>query len=1339
MVLTGHSDSFLRYLFQALGLAALYFTFGYVSFSTTVTHYIVTPVFFVAEGIALAAVIVLGARIWPGIFIGQFALALSTGLEPVPSSVIAIINSLEALIGFTLFRFWKINPLFHTVRDLTHLFAMIFFILQPFSATLGTLTLMFFDAIRESQHYLQAWVYWWFGNCLGQFLIAPFLLIAFSLSDRLNVILKSARASIIPIVLILPATWLIFGSTTSSSTTQALVVYAPLLIWIAIRSGTIIVSLICSGITFLSLYQTAHGSGPFVVDGTPNIFDMNIFVLGISLTALFVSVLFTERKLIEAELRKNETRLYAIIESSSVPKAINDDQGRITYLNKAFVQTFGYTLDDIPILAEWWPKAYPDKQYRRWVRNIWSQNLKKALSEHTDFEPIDLTIQCKDGSQRNVIATATALESPGFSHHHLVTLVDITVRKHLENQLFQSHKFLEDLSNNIPGFIFQFQIFPDGHSCLPFASKGITEVMGIAPEALVHDASQLLNLTHPNDADKLHASIAESASSLSEWHHEFRIITPNKEIKWIQGQSKPNKQSDDSIIWNGHATDITESKNTSLKFETMLDLASDGIHILDENGFVVQFSRSFANMLGYSYEETAHLNVLDWDAFIPRQDLINVAREIINTPRVFETRHRRKDGSVFDVEINARGIEISGKKFIYASSRDITNRKLHEQEIEYQRLRLANIIEGTHIGTWEWNVQTGSVIFNERWAEMIGYNLAELTTTSIETWIRFAHPEDLKRSDLLLKEHFAGNLPYYECEVRMRHRDGHWIWVLDRGKVLSWTDNGKPLMMFGTHQDITERKEREVMLIEARQQAETANTAKTRFLAMMSHEIRTPMNAVLGMAYLLSKTTLDARQSTYLRNIEGSSNILLGVINDILDYSKIEANKIELDSIAFDLNSNLENIAAIAAIAAKDKTIDVLFHVEPNVPRYLIGDPVRLSQILVNLINNAIKFTDQGEVIVRFEILETDEPHTVLLAFSVNDSGIGMSAEQMKNLFQAFSQADSSITRRFGGTGLGLSISHRLAQHMQGSIEVQSGLGKGSTFRCTVKLQQAESNQKNWVLIPNPLQFLNVMIVDSHAITRQIMVEIVQSFGWKATALEHVQQAIDKLGDADATRTDLLLLMTRTQNAQDLEILQLLDSTLASRHSPKIVLITNNMDPMFARRVSNRQATAIVIRPFTPLNFLDTVSSLYTEKDDADTHPDHLHESAKKQFAGAHILIAEDNEFNQLLISELLSHWGITVSMVQNGAECLERLKTSQQPFDLILMDIQMPVMNGLEATQHIRRKIKMTDIPIIALTANVMEQDQKKFQKVGMNSFLPKPFDPEQIYHILQQFIKNR
>ena len=1328
-----------RYLFQVLGLAALYFIFGHISFLTTVSHYIVTPVFFVPEGIALAAVIVLGRRVWPGILLGQLALAMSTGLEFLPSLIIALINSVEALIGATLFRRWKLSLAINSVRDLSRLMLMIFLILQPFSATLGITTLLTFDVIQESQSQFQAWAYWWFGNCMGQFLITPFLLVLCSRPHYLKNIQQSIHRAIIPIALMLPATWLIFGDLDlgGGGIALALVIYVPLLIWIAISSGLAVVSLICSGITLLSLYETSHGFGPFVLNETPSIFDMNIFILGISLTAQFVSTLFAERDQIESALRNNEAKLYSIIDSSSIPKAVNDEHQNIIFLNKAFIQLFGYTLEDIPTLADWWPKAYPDRQYRQYVKTAWTRNLKKALKEKTEFEPLDIIIRCKDGSQRSVIATASALESPAFRKNHLVTFVDITLRKNLETQLIKSHQFLEDLSNNIPGFIYQYQLFPDGRSCVPFASKGMIKLMGISPEQVTTNASLLFSLVHPEDMAIFHTSIQESAKTLAEWRIEYRIIVAQKEIRWIHAQSKPEKQHDGSIIWNGYATDITELKNASLRFEALLDSASDGIHILDENGNVVHYSRSFAKMLGYSYEETARLNVMDWDAKIPKEELINVAREIITTPRVFETLHRRKDGSIFDVEINARGIDISGKKFIYASSRDITVRKQRDKELEYQRLRLSNIIEGTNIGTWEWNIQTGTVIFNQRWAEIIGYTLDELAPITIETWLKYAHPDDLEQSKALLEDHFSGKIPYYECSARMLHKTGHWVWVLDRGKVLSWTEEGKPFMMFGTHQDITDIKEREAMLIEARQQAEAASIAKTRFLAMMSHEIRTPMNVVLGMAYLLSKTSLDSRQSTYLRNIEGSSHILLGVINDILDYSKIEANKIELDRIPFDLNIILENLAALASIAAKDKTIDVLFYVEPDVPRHFIGDPLRLSQIFVNLTNNAIKFTDQGEVIIRIAIDTADASGIATLTFSVIDSGIGITTEQMESLFQAFSQADTSITRRFGGTGLGLSISHRLAQQMNGDIKVESMHGKGSEFHCTVKLQRLSHQHDPWVIIPSTLQSLRVLIIDDHAVTRTVIAETIQALGWLIVAVENSAQAIQHMTapTSNTTAIDLLLLMMRLPDTEYLGTIHAIEKHLPAHHPLKTILITSHFDPRLSKEIEPQITIGILDRPFTPVDLFDAVATLFNVNEIGQIDQKPAIEDAKKQFIGTHILVVEDNEFNQMLISELLSNWGITVSLASNGIECLDLLKQTEPSFNLIFMDIQMPEMDGLEATRRIRHDLHL-NIPIIALTANIMDEDQQQYIQAGMDAFLPKPFDPDQLYQILHRFI---
>jgi PAS domain S-box-containing protein len=1324
-------------MIQLLVLAVLYFAFGHISFLISVSHFIVTPVFFVAEGIALAAAILLGRKIWPGIFLGQLALAFSSGLEFLPALAISTINSIEAVIAATVFKRWKLDPALNSVHDFSRLVAMIFLILQPFSATLGTATLVFFDIIQESQNYFQAWAYWWFGNCLGQFLVTPFLLIAFSSPDRAIGIQQSMRHAVVPIILMLPATWLVFGNSDFSGISLALVIYVPLLLWIAIKGGLAVVSLICSGITVLALFETARKFGPFVVNEIPHIFDMNIFILGISLTAQFVSVLLAERNQVEAELRKSEAKLYAIIDSSPIPKAINDDQRNIVFLNKAFIQTFGYTLSDIPTLAEWWPKAYPDPAYRQWVVSTWREHLEKSLRDHTNFEPLDVVIRGKDGSPRSVIATASPLDSgTSAKHHHLITLVDITLRKNLETQLIKSHKFLEDLSNSIPGFIYQFQRFADGRTCVPYASKGINEILGIPPENVINDASAVFSIVHPEDKEAFNQSIRESADTLSDWHTDFRVVTRQHEVRWIHAHSKPEKQNDGSVIWNGYANDITELKNISLKFSALLELASDGVHILDEDGNIVEFSHSFAKMLGYSYEETARLNVKDWDAMIPKEKLIDAVREVSKNPRVFETRHQRKDGSIIDVEINARRLEISGKQLIYASSRDITSRKQHAKELEYQRLRLSNIIEGTNIGTWEWNVQAGQVIFNQRWAEIIGYTLDELGPVSIETWLKYAHPDDLQQSKILLKDHFAGKIPYYECEARMRHKAGHWIWVLDRGKVLSWTADGKPLMMFGTHQDITERKERETMLIEARQQAEAASHAKTRFLAMMSHEIRTPMNAVLGMAYLLSKTSLDERQSAYLRNIEGSSNILLGVINDILDYSKIEANKIELDHIAFDLNTILENLSAIASIAAKDKTIDVLFYVEPDVPRHFIGDPLRLSQIFVNLTNNAIKFTDRGEVIIRIAVDHAGDTETATLMFSITDSGIGISGEQMAHLFEAFAQADSSITRRFGGTGLGLSISHRLAQQMGGNIVAESEPGVGSKFRCTVKLQRKNHTKEPWMTIPANLQSLKVMIIDDRAVTRAVITEIVQSMGWSAVAVDSGTASIRMFADPSQVPFDLLLLMTRLADTRYRETIQAIEAAFPVSGHPKIILISNNMDPAFTDQFAAKSAISVLIKPFTPLNLLDTVTSLFNETKTGQT--DQPATPGLKQFPGAHILIVEDNEFNQMLIAELLTNLGIAVSLAQNGVECLDLLNAAESPFDLIFMDLQMPEMDGLEATRHIRQDLRLTGIPIVALTANIMQHDPQELMKIGMNAYLPKPFDPDQLIGVLEQFLQK-
>ena len=459
--------------------------------------------------------------------------------------------------------------------------------------------------------------------------------------------------------------------------------------------------------------------------------------------------------------------------------------------------------------------------------------------------------------------------------------------------------------------------------------------------------------------------------------------------------------------------------------------------------------------------------------------------------------------------------------------------------IAHESWRLTEIIEGTNVGTWEWNVQSGEAVFNPRWAHMVGYALEELAPVSIDTWTRLVHPDDRARSDALLAQHFAGELPFYDCEARMRHKDGHWVFVHDRGKVASRTPDGKPLLMSGTHQDITERKASEALLLEARRQAEAANLAKSRFLATMSHEIRTPMNGVLGMAQLLLLPHLgEVKRREYARTILSSGQTLLTLLNDILDLSKIEAGKFQLESIAFAPEALLHETRNlfIGAAQAKGLQLDCLWRGPAN-QRYL-GDSGRVRQMLSNLVGNAIKFTSQGWVRIEARALErgADTDNTALLEFSVYDSGIGIAPESIELLFKPFSQADSSTTRQFGGTGLGLSIVCQLAKAMGGDAGVQSEVGLGSRFwfRAQVKpvldgqdsraTERAPARPSQAGGPSNELQG-RVLAVEDNRVNCMVIESLLNTLGVTVTLAHNGQQALDAITGGHAGPGPDLILM----------------------------------------------------------------------------------------------------------------------------------------------------------------------------------------------------------------------
>ncbi len=539
-----------------------------------------------------------------------------------------------------------------------------------------------------------------------------------------------------------------------------------------------------------------------------------------------------------------------------------------------------------------------------------------------------------------------------------------------------------------------------------------------------------------------------------------------------------------------------------------------------------------------------------------------------------------------------------------------------ERALAEERERLAGLIEAARVGTWEWISQTNELIVNERWATMLGYQLAELAPVSIATWEMLCHSEDLTRAKAHLDDYFAGRADYYESEIRMAHRSGAWVWVLTRGRIMERTPDGKPARMLGTHLDITAHKQtaESMRYFNAALKSETeranqlaaqanqANHAKSQFLATMSHEIRTPMNGVVGMTNLLLATELRPAQRHYAEVIRSSGQALVTLIDDILDLSKIEAGKLSLENIGFNLEKLVDQLGAILSHRAEEKGIQLRWMLAPDLPIYLQGDPGRIRQILLNLIGNAIKFTEVGEVQLSIECLDKNDDG-VVLKFSVTDTGIGIPEDKHRVLFEKFSQVDESTTREYGGTGLGLAICKQLVQQMQGKIGVNSKANEGSEFWFTIPLQHSTDNDDALSYHPS---------------------------------------------DQEEINSKLTQLPTDTR-----------------------------------------------------------------------------------------LLLVEDHVVNQQVAMGLLSQLGGTAQVAANGKEALAALASTD--FDLVLMDVQMPIMGGVEATQRIRAGsdgVRNPKVPIIAMTAHAMPEDRQRCLAAGMNDYVTKPFNPQKVAKTLAHWL---
>ncbi|MDX1495944.1 MAG: response regulator [Salinisphaeraceae bacterium] len=557
--------------------------------------------------------------------------------------------------------------------------------------------------------------------------------------------------------------------------------------------------------------------------------------------------------------------------------------------------------------------------------------------------------------------------------------------------------------------------------------------------------------------------------------------------------------------------------------------------------------------------------------------------------------------------------------------------------------------------------------------------------------------------------------------------------------------------------DITEQKRARAQIIElneslerkvaertqelqvAKKSAEAASQAKTEFLASMSHEIRTPMNAILGMMQLLERTQLNSHQADYLDKAQSSAKALLSIINDILDYSKIEAGKLDLDPQPFLMDRVLRDLSMMLGTSIGDKNVEMLFKVDANVPQHLLGDSLRLKQILVNLAGNAIKFTEEGEVVIEVSLQE-QHGDEVALAFKVRDTGIGISEEQQKNIFQAFRQADAGTTRRYGGTGLGLVISQRLIRLMGGELELESELGKGSIFSFTSRMQAlAEEDAPDTVatqIQQRPeLGQLRVLVADDNASARRILSRLAQSLGWHCdladdgeTAVRLIRKALDEGRPYKAAFIDW-----KMPGMNGWETSKAIHELEEGKLLPLIVMVTAHAREMLANHMAEEKELidGFLVKPVTASDLMDAVAEVIGGEALKPISGDG-HIQSDQRLQDMRILVVEDNPTNQQVAQRLLEFEGAEVTIAGGGLTALDILQQADSQFDAVLMDIQMPDLDGYETTRRIRLKLGMTDLPIIAMTANVMKSDQEAALAAGMNEHVGKPFELNKVVNAL-------
>ncbi len=699
-----------------------------------------------------------------------------------------------------------------------------------------------------------------------------------------------------------------------------------------------------------------------------------------------------------------------------------------------------------------------------------------------------------------------------------------------------------------------------------------------------------------------------------------------------------------------------------------------------------------------------------------------------------EERVVRKDGSTIWVRISGRAVDVHDRsKGIVSIIEDITDEHEAAEALARVKGELQAILDSASAGIVMVRDRL-HVRANRSLHHMLGYEPYHLVGQPTRVWYK-----DDATWEKIGQESLApiARGDTFRVEVELVRRDGSRFWARVNARAVDEHDVAKGSVV--VVEDISAEHAMIEEMARARHLAEDAAQTKADFLANMSHEIRTPMNSIIGMAHLALKTDLTPRQREFLNKIQNSSHHLLGIINDILDFSKIESGKMTIEMVEFELDHLLGAVADLIADKAAARGIELIIDVAEEVPPLLVGDPLRLSQILINYANNAVKFTEHGEITIRIRVVKISDAE-VTLRLSVTDTGIGLTKEQQGRLFKSFEQADRSTTRRYGGSGLGLAISKNLAELMGGSVGVESEPGVGSTFWVVASLGIGED--KPWRLLPRPeMRGRRMLVVDDSANAREVLSGMLRNMTHHAVAVGSGAEAVAEIARALAVgeHYDIVFLDWQMPGMDGLATAREIRA-VASANPPRIIIVTAYSREELMKSAQGVGVDEVLIKPVTAsLLFDTTVRTLSQEVTGALHVPGRTSASIERlgTIAGARLLLVEDNEMNQDVARELLGDAGFIVDVAENGAVAIEMIR--QVPYDGVLMDVQMPVMDGLTATREIRKIPKFEQLPIIAMTANAMANDRADCLAAGMQDHVPKPIDPDALWRALLTWIRPR